>query len=112
MAGRLSLIAVLAALLATSAMASDYECTRELTGGTPALQVSIEHLFDRAAVAAADSPEVVSDAPPVMELLVVRVKNGKPVMACVDSKEAAKRFFAAPAEKIGIGGARKAVEEK
>ncbi|HYR28379.1 MAG TPA: hypothetical protein VEU30_07935 [Thermoanaerobaculia bacterium] len=92
-------------------MASDNACTRDDIGGTPALQVTIDRLFDRAAVAAADSNDAVSDVPPVMELLVVRVKNGKPVMACVDSKEAAQRFFAAPAEKLGVGG-RKAVEEK
>jgi hypothetical protein len=40
---------------------------------------------------------------------MVRVKDGKPVMACVDSKEAATRFATAPIEKIG--GSRIAEEK-
>ena len=33
--------------------------------------------------------------------MIARVKDGKPVLACVDTKEAAVRFIKAPVEKIG-----------
>ena len=37
-----------------------------------------------------------------MEVLVARIApDGKAVMACVDSAEAAKKFFEAPIEKTG-----------
>ena len=35
-----------------------------------------------------------------LHMLVARIKDGKVVLGCVDTKEAATRFLAAPAEKL------------
>jgi hypothetical protein len=51
--------------------------------------------------------EATYDSP---HILMVRVKDGKPVLGCVDSREAAERFLKAPAEKLG--GRTAAAEEK
>lgn len=110
MARRL-LIAAIAALLAIPAMASD-RATKEPAPRPPALtalELAVEQIFDRLHVPAADTPAGVTEELPIMEVLMVRVKDGKPVMACVDSKEAARRFLAAPAEKIGA--VKQAVEK-
>lgn len=110
MAGRLSLVAAFAALLATHAIANDRICTRETLTRGPALtslQATLEALFARQSGETPDAPPAATpsielpDDLPAMEVLVVRVKNGKPVMACVDSKEAASRFLNAPSERIG-----------
>ena len=110
MARRL-LIAATAALLAIPALAAD-RATKEAAPRPPALtalELAVEQIFDRLPVPAADTAAGVSEELPIMEVLMVRVKDGKPVMACVDSKEAARRFLAAPAEKIGH--AKQAVEK-
>src|SRR5688572_13458745 len=100
MAGRLSsasaVAAALAALLASPAMASDQACTRETIGVTAAvvaihpLQAAIDAIFETPAAQVATA-EGTSDGPS-LQLIMVRVKDGKPVMACVDSKESATRF--------------------
>ena len=47
-------------------------------------------------------------APPRIEIVVMRIDaDGKAIYACVDSKEAAKRFLEAPLEQV----ARKAREK-
>jgi hypothetical protein len=114
MARRL-LIAATAALLGSltglPAIASD-RATSEPAPRPPALtalELAVEQIFDRLHVPAADTPAGVTEELPIMEVLMVRVKDGKPVLACVDSKEAARRFLAAPAEKIGA--AKQAAEK-
>ena len=108
MAGRLSLASVfaaaLAALFVTPAIANDQACTRETIGIAPAVaaihpvQASIDAIFD-APANAVTTPEGTTDGPS-LQLIMVRVKDGEPVMACVDSKEAATRFLTAPIAQI------------
>lgn len=105
MAGRLFFVAALAALLATSAAANDRACTRETVGRIPALtalQLEVDQIFDRMSTPTADTAPGEAVEFPVMEVLMVRIKDGKPVIACVDSKEAAQRFLNAPIGKIGM----------
>ena len=108
MAGRLSMASVfviaLAALFAMPAAANDQACTRETIGRArlsaeiQPLRAAIEAVFAAAAVDPTTG-EVTTDGPS-LQMLVVRVENGKPVMACVDTKEAATRFLSAPVAKI------------
>ena len=114
MAGRLSFASIASAgalaLLATPAFATDLDrdCTRE---GAPraaaavTLHASVDSIFDAVEARAAANPagELTS-----MEVVVVRIIDGKPVMACVDNKEAAKRFLNAAPEAL----AGKAAQEK
>lgn len=104
MAGRLCLVAALAALFATTAVANDRACIRETIGRPPALtalQLAVEQLFDAPQDTPVESADGVTAVLPIMELVMIRVKDGKPVMACVDTKEAAQRFLDAPVAKIG-----------
>ena len=104
MAGRLCLVAALAALFATTAVANDRACIRETIGRPPALtalQLTVEQLFDVADDTPVESTDGVTATLPIMEMVMVRVKDGKPVLACVDTKEAAQRFLDAPLTKIG-----------
>lgn len=125
MAGRLSMASVFAialvALFATPAMAADRAhaedvCTnaavehageaKAVEGLNAAMAASIKAIFE-APVADPAAQEGTTDGPS-LQLMVARVKDGKPVMACVDSKEAATRFLAAPIAKIRA----RAAEEK
>ena len=104
--------ALLGLLIGLPAIAADRATKEEPAPRPPALtalELAVEQIFDRLPVPAADTPAGVTEELPIMEVLMVRVKYGKPVMACVDSKEAARRFLAAPAEKIGA--AKQAVEK-
>jgi hypothetical protein len=84
------------AAAATANAASDESCTRETLKPVAAPTRVLEAAGP--AIAPLDG----------MELLVVRIgPDGKPVMACVDSLEAAKKFFEAPIEKT----ARRAKEK-
>ena len=108
MAPRLSMASVfvisLAALFATPVAGNDHSCTRETIGRSPVaaelqpLHAALEAIFTVAAPADG-SGEVTTDGPS-LQMIVVRVKDGKPVMACVDNAEAATRFLTAPVEKI------------
>jgi hypothetical protein len=112
-----------AALLATPAMtapgpaqagsaSSDMACTREPLGRVPApagLQATIDAIFDRDVPADVETPNGVTGEPEAMEVVMVRIKDGKPVLACVGTKEAATRFLTAPVETIGL---TKTAEEK
>lgn len=114
MAGRLSIASVLAAaaLFATPATASEPVSNRDVLGRVPTpvkLQAVIEALFNRQVPPSIETPTGVTGEPETMEVVMVRIKDGKPVMACVDSKEAAVRFLTAPVEKIGT---TKIAEEK
>ncbi len=112
MAGRLCLVAALAALFATTAVANDRACIRETIGRPPALttlQLTVEQLFDDRDDVPVESTDGVTAQLPIMEMVMVRVKDGKAVTACVDTKEAAQRFLAAPVAKIGT---TRASEEK
>ena len=90
----------LALLIASSASASDQSCTRDTLrpvgavsamskdGGPPARQVG-------------ETPAVLLEPVEGMELLIARIgPDGKPVLACVDSAAAAKRFLEAPIETV------------
>jgi hypothetical protein len=94
------------ALLAMPVLATELDraCTRELPGRLPAvsaLQQTIDAIFDREATPSIETDNGVTSDFTTMEVLVVRVKDGKPVVACVDTKEAAQRFLAAPAAQLG-----------
>ena len=101
-----------AAVLATPLMANDRACTRETIGRAPvkaAMQVTLDQIFDRAEKPAVVTNNGVTGEMSVMEVVMVRIRDGKPVLACVDSKEAATRFLTAPVHKIGT---TKIAEEK
>jgi hypothetical protein len=91
-----------AALLVTPEPAIDH--VSAVKQGEP-LQAAIEAVYP----APADPATGVTSDAPALQMIMVRVKDGKPVMACVDSKEAATRFATAPIEKIG--GSRIAEEK-
>ena len=107
MAGRLSLAGVLvialAVLFATPAAASDQACTRDVIGHAPVsieihqLQKAIEEIFVAPAVTATAAGTIVEGP---SQLIMVRVENGKLVMACTDTKESATRFLTASVEKV------------
>jgi hypothetical protein len=96
----------LASLVAPAAFAgaNDEACTREMlkpVGAQAQLHIDVAPLF--AATNAAGEPQFDG-----VEVLLVRIApDGKPVMACVDSAEAAKKFLEAPIEKAGRGKAEK-----
>jgi hypothetical protein len=91
---------LLIVVAATASAASDEACTRETLKplAVPApTHIDVDALFraDPAAGAAAAPLEG-------MEVLIARVgPDGKLVLACVDSAEAAKKFLEAPIEKTG-----------
>ena len=94
MSKRAITVAFFAVITATAALAaSDESCTRETLKPVGAPQhINIATLFEK------------NDEMPLegMEVLVARIApDGKAVMACVDSAEAAKKFFEAPIEKTG-----------
>ena len=104
-----------AALLATPAFAADLDraCTPDTVGHLPvaaeSLKATVAAIFDRPAAQSAQTEDGVAADFSTMEVLVVRVKDGKPVVACVDTKQAAEEFLDAPLSKIGNG---KRAEEK
>jgi len=86
---RLIIVGVFAiAAAATANAASDELCTRETLKplGAPA-HIDVAQLFEKHEG---------------MEVLIARIApDGKPVLACVDSAEAAKKFLEAPIERAG-----------
>ena len=114
MAGRLFIASIASAaalaLLASPAFAAELD--RDCTTQTPRrasmamLQAEVDSIFDRVAAREAQDP---AGALTSMEVVMVRIVDGKPVMVCVDTKEAAKRFLAAPADKLA---GKAAAEEK
>ena len=85
--------AVSAALfIALPALASDQSCTRETLKPVGAVtRIDVASLFER-------KP---SEPEGSMEVVLARIgKDGKPILACVDSAEAAKRFLEAPVERL------------
>jgi hypothetical protein len=109
-----AIAAVTTALLAVPALASDLDraCTREIFGRITAvseLQATLNAIFDRPVAASIETESGVTGDYGTMEVVMVRVKDGKPVVACVDTKEAAEKFLHAPLSQIGGG---KRAEEK
>ena len=90
-------------LAAPVANASDEACTREIlkpVGATAvASRINVAPLFLRQVVQSDGT--VVAEPVSGMEVVVARVgPDGKLVLACVDSAEAAKRFLDAPIEQV------------
>ena len=97
----------LASMVAPAVLAADDEaCTREMLKpvGAPAqaqMHIDVAPLFAQTN----DAGEPLFDG---TEVLLARITpDGKTVMACVDSAEAAKKFLEAPIEKVGRGKAEK-----
>lgn len=107
MAGRLSLAGVFAltlmALFATPVAANDETCIREAIGRVTAanaihpVHAAIDAIYPAPAADVATADDATG---PELQMIMVRVKDGKPVMACVDSRESATKFLNAPVEKI------------
>ncbi|HJQ41299.1 MAG TPA: hypothetical protein VKB93_29515 [Thermoanaerobaculia bacterium] len=89
------------AVAITANAASDDACTRDtLTRVSARLHIDVVELFEKS--------DAVPAQPEGMELLIARIgPDGKPVLACVDGAEAAKKFLEAPMEKV----ARRAKEQ-
>lgn len=90
-------------LAAPVASASDDACTREILKpvGAAAVvsRIDVAPLFVRQVVQADGT--TVSAPISGVEVLVARIgRDGKPVLACVDSAEAAKRFLEAPIDQV------------
>ena len=105
--------AIAVALLAAPMFASELDraCTRETLGRLTAvteLQATLNAIFDRPVAASIETENGVTGDYGTMEVVMVRIKDGKPVVACVDTKEAAERFLNAPLSQIGS----KRAEEK
>jgi len=85
------------------AAAYDRVCVRDLAARAAATRPALAALF---AAHHADAPEVatadgVNVAAGTFEVLVARIgTDGKPVLACVDTETAAKRFLDAPAGSL------------
>lgn len=111
-------IAVLLAVMAVSVSSfaadrdrnqnSDDECTRQEQAlqerttqqavQSPATAPTLEDAFVSANAASIETADGVSAMVGPIEVVVARFgPDGKPVMACVDNPEAARRFFKAPA---------------
>jgi|SRR5215212_497067 len=85
----------------TASAASDEACTRETLRPLGArAHIDVAPLFEK---------NEAGEVPPEgMEVLVARIApDGSPVLACVDSAEAAKKFFEAPMEKVARGAKEK-----
>ena len=85
------------------ANASDDACTREILkpvdAAAIASRIDVAPLFMRQVV----QPDGTVVAAPIggMEVIVARIgRDGKPVLACVESAEAAKRFLEAPIDQV------------
>lgn len=101
MAGRLSIASSVAAaalaLLATPALATDLDrdCTRAAATPVPAAAArltALDMIFDK--------PEDGVLEFHTKEVVLARIVDGKLVMACVDTKEAAEKFLSATPEQL------------
>jgi hypothetical protein len=105
MAGRLSLASIVAAaalaLLATPALATDLDrdCTRETVGRVPGAAARLAAL-DEIFVEAVEPVDGLLEGMHTREVVLARIIDGKLVMACVDTKEAAEKFLAATPEQL------------
>src|SRR5688572_17331988 len=100
--------AALALLIAMTANASDQSCTRDTLrpASVAATRIDVAALFERRVVAA----DGTTRTEPIegMEVLIARIgTDGKPVLACVDSAAAAKRFLEAPVDKLATAAKEK-----
>ena len=107
MAGRLSIASSVAAaalaLFATPALASDLDrdCTRAAAGPVPAAAArltALDMIFDKPA-------DGVLEGFHTREVVLARIIDGKLVMACVDTKEAAEKFLSATPEQVRANSA-------
>lgn len=91
--GFLSLFAV--AIPANAA--SDDSCTRDTLARVSArLHIDVTEFFEK--------NDAAPPQPEGLELLIARIgPDGKPVLACVDGAEAAKKFLESPMEKVARG---------
>ncbi|PYQ28409.1 MAG: hypothetical protein DMF56_16505 [Acidobacteria bacterium] len=89
----------LASIVAPAAFAANDEaCTREMLKPIDA-QATKQHI---------DISDLFAENNDGGEVLVARITpDGKAVLACVDSAEAAKKFLEAPIEKVGRAKAEK-----
>jgi hypothetical protein len=109
MSRRISVL-VAATALAVSSFANaaervnDEECARQEKVQTEAQQaapLTLAELFAMMATEPSVETENGVSAPGHLEVVVARIgTDGKPVKACVDSPEAAERFFKAQLEKL------------
>jgi hypothetical protein len=100
-------VLALVVLSATVASATERDCvgSHPAPAEAPAVDL-LTQLFEHTEITDPISGEVTKIEG--MEVLVVRLgTDGKPVLACVDSKEAARRFLDKPVEAVG---SRKAQE--
>lgn len=91
-------VAVLLTLFTLSASAAEAERARDSV--LPVEQrLELRALFDRAPGVLADDENGLTVGAFAVEVVVAHIVDGKLVKACVDSEEAARRFFEAPATK-------------
>ena len=85
------------AVAITANAASDDTCTRDTLARVGArLHIDVSEFFEKS--------DAVPPQPEHVELLIARIgPDGKPVLACVDGAEAAKKFLEAPMERVARG---------
>jgi hypothetical protein len=85
------------AVTITANAASDDTCTRDTLARVSArLHIDVAEFFEKSDAAPAQ--------PDGLELLIARIgPDGKPVLACVDGAEAAKKFLESPIDKVARG---------
>ena len=83
-----------------SAHLTDRICTRDAASRLAAVRARVAEAFARTPEPVAIEDDRTAPMGPV-ETIVARIgTDGKPVMSCVDSPEAAERFFALAAEQL------------
>ena len=79
----------------------DAECTRAMIPQTAASRIELGPLFAAKAREVVETSNGLSAPMGQLEVVVARIgADGRPVLACVDSEEAARRFLEAPVEKL------------
>jgi hypothetical protein len=79
---------------------SDRICTRDTVARAAMVRTSLAEAFSQKPEQAVPQDDLTAPMGP-MEVIVARIgTDGKPVMTCVDTPEAAERFFALAVEQL------------
>ena len=101
-------VLITVAAAATAGAASDETCTRNVIVERRALRAPAGAVPAAGTVTTKAAETTPVPLPEGVELLVARIgPDGKPVLACVDSAEALRKFLESPVEKLARGAKEK-----